>query len=68
MTATEPSVPPNTECAHCPAPATRMWRLLGGDGPMGFGYRPMCDAHYEAETEAMRVTLAAALEAMRSTR
>lgn len=57
--------PPTGECTHCPKPATKWWRLLGGNGPMGFGYRPVCDSHYEIEREERNDALRAALEGMR---
>jgi hypothetical protein len=51
---------------HCEKPATKKWRLLGGDGPMGFGYLNVCDEHYEAEREYRNDVLRAALAKMRS--
>jgi hypothetical protein len=55
MTMAEPQLPPGTICAHGDGlPATRMFRLLGGDETHGFGYRPVCDGHYRAETDHKR--------------
>lgn len=52
-------------CAHCTKPATKKWRLLGGDGPMGFGHQDVCDEHYEAERAHRYDVLRDALAKMR---